>query len=215
MTSSFQHLMRMASSSTPHQMRLPSSLCRQIRMTSSFQTSDEDGEQQHSTPDEAAKHSALVILTFERSLDSRFLCDYGRPCTHSSTTDRTAAVMQYSDATYSPTISAVPVSTREVYMRQPYQLNSQPAAPSEPPGTIFVQLHRDFPKKVIAEPDSDLVCRASHPGRYPCNYSVTSRRMSSPSPNSDLVRRASHPGRYTCENIATSWRKSSPSLYST
>ncbi|CAB0038999.1 unnamed protein product [Trichogramma brassicae] len=35
--------------------------------------------------------------------------------------------MQYSDATYSPTISAVPVSTREVYTRQPYQLNSQPA----------------------------------------------------------------------------------------
>ncbi|CAB0028163.1 unnamed protein product [Trichogramma brassicae] len=40
---------------------------------------------------------------------------------------------------------------------------------------------------------------------------TTSSRKSSPSPDSDLVRRASHPGRYSCNYIVTSRRKSSPS----
>ncbi|CAB0028036.1 unnamed protein product [Trichogramma brassicae] len=66
-------------------------------------------------------------------------------------------------------------------------------------------------RKSSPSPNSDLVRRASHTGRYSCTYIVTSRRKSSPSPNSDLVRRASHPGRYSCDYILTSRRKSSPS----
>ncbi|CAB0041835.1 unnamed protein product [Trichogramma brassicae] len=40
----------------------------------------------------------------------------------------------------------------------------RPSAPSEPPGTIFVQLHRDFPKKVIAEPEFRPSVSSEPPG---------------------------------------------------
>ncbi|CAB0042395.1 unnamed protein product [Trichogramma brassicae] len=60
-------------------------------------------------------------------------------------------------------------------------------------GDVF--LRTTSSRKSSPSPDSDLVRRASHPGRYPCDDIVTFRRKSSPSPNSDLLRRASHPGR--------------------
>ncbi|CAB0040854.1 unnamed protein product, partial [Trichogramma brassicae] len=78
-----------------------------------------------------------------------------------------------------------------------------------------VLLRTTSSRKSSPSPNSDLVRRASHAGRYSCENILTSWRKSSSSSDTDLLCRASHPGRYTCENIATSWRKSSPSLDST
>ncbi|CAB0038035.1 unnamed protein product [Trichogramma brassicae] len=63
----------------------------------------------------------------------------------------------------------------------------RPSASSEPPGTLFVPLHRDFPKKVIAEPEFRPSASSEPPGRYSCENILTSRRKSSSSSDTYLV----------------------------
>ncbi|CAB0043032.1 unnamed protein product, partial [Trichogramma brassicae] len=103
------------------------------------------------------------------------------------------------------TIRVTPITRTSCRWKVIAEPTFRPSAPSEPPGTIFVQLHRDFPKKVIAEPEFRPSVSSEPPGTISVRLQLTSRRMSSPSPNSDLVRRAKVDIR--AKNIATSWRK--------